>query len=236
MKPLYVTLCLAGLAAPVLAAPVTLQNATATFSQAGFPISATLDGTQGIGVANGWALNPQILDQTAAYETSADVVGALGTAFTFTLTQNFGGSHTVGRFRLSVTSDARATFADGLQSGGDVTASWTQLTPLTALATNGALLDIQGDNSVLALHGGLNPNPPGSVYTITATTAQDNITGIRLEVLEHVSLPFSGPGRQPTNGNFVLQELQVDAVALVPEPASAALVMLGAATLLRRRR
>jgi hypothetical protein len=119
-----------------------------------------------------------------------------------------------------------------LQSGGDVTATWTQLTPLTALATGGATLNMQGDNSILAS----GTNPAASVYTITATTTQNNITGIRLEALEDPSLPSNGPGRQPTNGNFVLQELQVDAVALVPEPASAALVMLGGATLLRRRR
>jgi hypothetical protein len=231
MKPLYVTLCLAGLAAPAFAAPVMLQNATATFSQAGFPISATIDGN--FSGANGWALNPQIVDQTAAYETAVDIVaGPVGTAFTFTLTQNFGNNHTLGRFRFSVTSDTRTTFADGLPSGGDVTANWTQLTPLTAVATGGATLTIQGDNSILA--GGT--NPVASVYTITASTTQTNITGIRLEALEDPSLPSNGPGRQPTNGNFVLQELQVDAVALVPEPASAALVMLGAAALLRRQR
>jgi hypothetical protein len=107
-----------------------------------------------------------------------------------------------------------------------------QLTPLTALASNGATLSIQGDNSILAS----GTSPTESVYTITAATPLTSITGLRLQVLEDPSLPANGPGRQPTNGNFVLQELEVDAVNVVPEPGSLLLLTPLAAMALRRRR
>ena len=50
-------------------------------------------------------------------------------------------------------------------------------------------------------------------------TSLSPITGIRLEVLEDPSLPFNGPGRQPTNGNFVLTELMLHAEELRRRPA-----------------
>jgi hypothetical protein len=231
--PFLICAILAAIAPVALGSPITLQNATATFSQTSLPASATIDGNLGgSAVLNGWAINPNLTNQTAVYETSSNIGGAAGAAFTFVLTQNYGNFHTLGKFRLSVTTDARSTFADGLQVGGDVIATWIELTPLTALATNGATLAIQGDHSILA--GGV--SPMASVYTVTASTAVTGITGIRLEVLEDPSLPFNGPGRQPTNGNFVLQEFQADAVSLVPEPASALLLAAGAGLVLFRRR
>ncbi|MBL8177851.1 MAG: hypothetical protein JNK48_24445 [Bryobacterales bacterium] len=139
--------------------------------------------------------------------------------------------HTVGRFRISVTTDARAGFADGLQSGGDVTAAWTVLTPVSAAATNGPALTILGDGSVLAS----GTNPANSVYTVVAPTALTGITGVRLEVLEDASLPGSGPGRQPANGNFVLTEFEVSVDAAVPEPGTFA-AALGALLLAAARR
>ena len=221
-----------GMSSLTHAAPITLQNASATFSQAGFTIDQTLDTiTSGL---NGWAIDPNELDQTGVWETATNVGGPYGASFTFTLYNNYA-NHAIGKFRLSVTSDPRASFADGLTTSGDVTATWTQLTPQTAIATNGPTLTIQGDNTILAS----GTNPELTVYTVTATTTQTAITGIRLEVLEDPSLPFDGPGRQAGNGNFVLNEFQVDAVNLVPEPATAgacaALMTLVLATRRRRR-
>ena len=45
-------------------------------------------------------------------------------------------------------------------------------------------------------------------YTIVAKTSLQSITGIRLEVLTHDSLPMKGPGRQD-NGNLHLSEFRV---------------------------
>jgi len=214
------------------AAPVPLQQATATFSQGfGGGIDNTIDGlttTDG----NGWAIavgvvGAQAQDQTAAYETVTD---GLFNSYTFTLfnEDDGNGQHTVGKFRLSVTTDDRSLFADGADSGGDVTANWIQLTPSSAAATNGTTLTINSDHTILAS----GTNPAVSTYTITANSSLLTVTGFRLEVFEDPSLPEGGPGR-PFNGNFVLTEFQVDAV---PEPASLGLLGLGAGALLLRRR
>ena len=77
------------------------------------------------------------------------------------------------------------------------------------------------------------------MYTVTASTLLTGITGIRLDVLQNPSLPFDGPGRQPTNGNFVLSEFTVDAQgSSIPEPGTLgtlAAALSGFGVLLRKR-
>ncbi len=198
------------------AALVPLQNGTATFSQGTLSIDEAINGVFA-GDNDGWGIDPFEVDQTAVFESTLNFGVVGGTTLTFVLTHAYPvDPHTLGRFRLSVTTDDRSLFADGLDSGGDVTANWVVLSPLTATATV-ATLTIQGDGSILAS----GPNPAMDVYTVTAFTSLVNMTGIRLEALENPSLPFNGPGRQANNGNFVLTEFTVDAVpaqANVPEP------------------
>ncbi len=74
------------------------------------------------------------------------------------------------------------------------------------------------------------PTPDIDLYTVTTSTTLNGITGIRLEMLQDASLPFNGPGRQPTNGNFVLTHLTLDA-APIPEPGPYALLLAGILTL-----
>ena len=93
---------------------------------------------------------------------------------------------------------------------------------MTASATEGAILTGLGDGSILA--SGV--SPINSIYTISAFTSLDHITGFRLEVLEDPSLPFAGPGRYPANGNFVLSEFTVG-IMPVPEPSVVALFACG---------
>ena len=210
-----------------LAANVPLQQATADFSQTSFLVTAAIDGNTSN--TNGWAIHPQEgQNHTAVFETQLDTGFLGGTLFTFTFQQLLGtAQHTMGRFRISITTDDRSTFADGLTSGGDVTANWTVLDPITFTSSGGATLTKQPDMSILA--SGTSPNQ--DTYTVTALTGLTGITGIRIELMTDPSLPFNGPGRQPLNGNFVLTEMSIDAVASpVPEPSSTAL--FGAATLI----
>ena len=220
------------------AAGVGLQQATATFSQTpqgfygvDFAIDGQNESTQG------WAINPnEGTSQTAVFETTADAGFVGGSTFTFTLTHSFGvANHTLGHFRLSVTTDGRDTFADGLRSGGDVTANWTVLDPTAISSANGSTLSELSDHSILAS----GTAPLNDTYTVTAATNLTGITGFRLEALTDPSLPFGGPGRYPDNGNFVLNEFQVS-VSAVPEPEVYGLMLTGVGVIgfaaLRRRR
>ena len=212
---------------------VALQNATATFSQTfsgDFSVARAIDGVTTDNL--GWAIfdsnaAQNTSAQTAVFETVADAGIAGGTRLTFNLTQAYAISpHLIGRFRLSATTDARSQFADGLQTGGDVTANWTILTLASAVSANGASLSILGDNSVLS--GGANPGT--DIYTVSALTGLTGITGIRLEVMEDASLPTNGPGRQASNGNFVLSGFSVaQSAAVVPEASPLSLLGVGIA-------
>ncbi len=207
--------------------PVTFQNPTAILSQGGFPVSALIDGNVTPSVGAGWA-NSALGDNTAVLETTRNITG--DNILSFEIVSGGFGTHTLGRFRLSVTSDDRTTFADGLANGGDVIANWTVLDIQTAKSSNaGTILTELGDGSILASGG------PAEVETYFLTSFfQGTITGVRLEAIEDPSLPFNGPGRSSSNGNFVVLELSMNAVQ-VPEPASAALLLMGAAGLMRRR-
>ena len=98
----------------------------------GFPVGDASDGSVDSG--SGWAIfraagDPLPLgttSETAVWETATDVEApgdlvrlsvAMHEVFT---SPPF---HLIGRFRWSVTTDERDTFADGLATGGDVTAT-----------------------------------------------------------------------------------------------------------------
>ena len=217
------------------AASVPLQNATATYSQISFPValesygvSYAIDGV--IDNRTGWAIarpdntNPFGVTgpETAAFETVNDLDFSQGTVLTFTFFQNHSVSlfepnprHNLGKFRLSVTTDPRDAFADGLESGGDVTANWIVLDPISFSSLVDTTLTELADHSILAS----GPNPDTDTYTVVTQTSLTGITGFRLETLEDSSLPQGGPGRREENGNFVLSEFQVKA-APVPEGGS----------------
>jgi hypothetical protein len=246
LKPTFNSLkpgcCLLALAATLCSSPavivsVPLQQPTATFSQSfagDFSVARAINGTTADD--RGWAIasgaGTSIPAQTAAFETVNNIGLAGGSILTFTLTQNNTNSgHLLGRFRLSITTDDRSLFCDGLQTGGDVTANWTVLSPDSVTAPNTSTFTVLGDQSMLA--GGSTPDT--DVYTITAQTFLTGITGIRLEALEDPSLPFNGPGRWPGNGNFVLSEFEVG-ISPIPEPATSTLMAVFALGCLALRR
>ena len=79
---------------------------------------------------------------------------------------------------------------------------WSVATPVTAKSKSGATLKIGGDKAVQAS----GKNPDKDVFTLTLKTDLKKLTGLRLEVLKHKSLPKNGPGRAG-NGNLVLQKM-----------------------------
>ncbi|MGI9244401.1 MAG: DUF1549 and DUF1553 domain-containing protein, partial [Verrucomicrobiales bacterium] len=82
--------------------------------------------------------------------------------------------------------------------------SWTTLVPVDLKSTNGAVLTVEADQSVLAT--GSNGK---TEYTFSASTDVTGITAVRLEMLTDKRIAGNGPGRG--NGNFVLGEIELQA-------------------------
>lgn len=206
------------------AAPILLQNGAATTSLTGLDVGQASDGTTT--GAGGWSSGGP---GTAVWETATDV--GMG-AFNVTLNQAFGFGHMIGRFRISVTTDDRSMFADGLANGGDVTANWIVLSPTSVTVPAGMTFSVLGDDTIITG----NPANTGD-YVVGYNLGITGVTGIRIELVQHPALPLGGPG-YAANGNFVLTELSLDAV-VAPEPGTAMLVALGLVALgvgRRRRR
>jgi hypothetical protein len=96
---------------------ITLANASHDFAQDGFSAAGAIDNNPG----SGWALAPQFGQPHAAVFETVEAVGAEGgTLLTFTLEQNFGSQHTIGRFRLAATTAARPVRIGGPMYPADV--------------------------------------------------------------------------------------------------------------------
>lgn len=96
---------------PTAVRPVKLQNATADFSQQGFPVANAIDGKSD----TGWALSGQLgKSHVAIFETAVDAGAEGGTILMLTLDQQYGQAHTIGRFRISVTGSERPVRHHGL--------------------------------------------------------------------------------------------------------------------------
>ncbi len=89
------------------------------------------------------------------------------------------------------------------------TFDWTPIPPSSLASKNGATMEVLDDRSVLV--SGDKPNQ--DVYTVELETDLKGVTGLRLEVLPHESLPDGGPGRAPlfSVGDFLLTEFEVEA-------------------------
>ena len=95
-----------------------------------------------------------------------------------------------------------ATWEQSLASTGN--SIWATLTPADLQSTNGAILTLEPDQSVIATG-----NNGKTTYTLSANSDLAGITAVRLEALADDRLPGNGPGRG--NGNFVLGEFEMQA-------------------------
>ena len=156
--------------------PIGLQNATATFSQVNNTPDKTIDGFNG---PTGWAIqdaNNETKSETAVWETTTDLINP----GSIKLEMIHGWSQLVlGHYRWSVTGDDRSTFADGLGTGGDVTANWTYLADPTFdhVGENPSPTFTELLDSSILLSG----NTGSGWYSVTYNTVPlTTITGIRL--------------------------------------------------------
>jgi hypothetical protein len=87
---------------------VKLVQPQASFQQDGFPVGNAIDNN----AVTGWAIAPQFgKDSVAVFQFEKPLAVKAGATLTFTLDQRFGGGHTVGKFRLSLTADKQPKLA-----------------------------------------------------------------------------------------------------------------------------
>ena len=88
-----------------------MHKAQADFAQEGWAIGGAIDNNP----ATGWAVLPQFgKAHSALFEVKDAVKNEKGTTFTVTLSMQYGQKHTIGKFRLSATSDKEPKLADGV--------------------------------------------------------------------------------------------------------------------------
>jgi hypothetical protein len=88
--------------------PAKFSKAQATFSQADYDVSGAIDGKK----STGWAISPQLGQPQTAFFTFEKPVGdGNEVELSIKLEQNFGLDHTIGHFRLSVSTDPAAVNA-----------------------------------------------------------------------------------------------------------------------------
>lgn len=203
-------------------------NATASFSQGGFSPDFAVDGIFNGADAGGtgWALAGSgsvgnTNSATAVFKPIAPLAAGSGYNLTFNMFQGGFTNHTLGNFRLAYTTDPSASFGNGADNGGTVAANWTTLLPTAATSTNaGSTPNFRmNPDGTIFVFGPLNNL---DTYLVTAPTGPlaSAITGFRLEALETnlLAANANGPGRS-ANGNIVLREFSVDAVAApLPRP------------------
>lgn len=110
------------------------------------------------------------------------------------------------------------------RSGG---AQWTPLDVHSFVSLEGATLTQipAGVEKGVILAGGNNPDT--DTYVVTGTTSLSQVSGVRLDLFPHPSLPMNGPGRCH-NGNLHLSEIIV--TAFLPGQMGGAQVPIARAT------
>ena len=100
---------------PDKATKIGLENAQADFSQADYDVATAIDGNRAA-TGNGWAISPEAgVNHTASFETKQDLGYDGGTVLTLLLHQQYqSGQHSIGRFRLSVTTSTGPIQLEGL--------------------------------------------------------------------------------------------------------------------------
>src|SRR5690606_15945741 len=83
--------------------PLTIHRASADFNQADWGVERAIDGKSG----TAWGIHPAVgTNHVAVFELDEGVPVPAGSRFAISLRQSHGGSHLIGAFRLSATSDS----------------------------------------------------------------------------------------------------------------------------------
>jgi len=181
---------------------IKFASAEADFSQENFPVTNAIDGKASTGWAIGGAENPRA-HRHAILTLAEPVTVEKKSAVTVRLVQNFGGQHTLGRFRISLGTelpDSGSTverrrelrdrkFAKWIGSELEKVVEWKTLRPVEARSTT-PFLTIQEDDSIFA-SGDFTKS---DTYTLKFQNVPAGVKAFRLEMLPDERLPMHGPG------------------------------------------
>ncbi len=191
---------------------LALMASSPTAEQAGFPLSAAVDGDEN----SGWAVDDgkgnlhQTRTAVFAFPESLPV-----TSLNVTLKQTHGNHHTLGRVKVSLGTTATPATTLSLEQATEAwlatqrshTARWQPVAP-TVATSNLPLLTIQPDASVFVS----GDTSKADTYQLQFTKVPTGVTAIRLEALPDSRLPGRGPGMayyEGPKGDFFLGEFQL---------------------------
>jgi len=149
-------------------APVRLVEAHADHEQPGFPARNVIDGDDRSGWAVGGPPEKMHARRNVRFIASDDLSDAAGVRLRFLIGQNFGGQHTLGRFKLYATTDPRVrqTLPDVLRPILQVASDRRSPAQQNALLTHFAATFDLATKEMLAKRSGLMeaaPTPPDTL-------------------------------------------------------------------------
>jgi hypothetical protein len=201
---------------------IKFSAAEADFSQPSFPVENAIDGKSNTGWAVG-AEDGKRLHRRAILTLAEPLTLKEKSGVRVRLVQDFGGQHTLGRFRISLGSELPESasteerrrelrdrkFAKWLEGELQNVIEWKPLRPVEAKATT-PFLTVQDDDSIFA-SGDFTKN---DTYTLRFQSVPAGTTAFRLEMLPDERLPMHGPGAvayEGPLGDFFLSTVRVTA-------------------------
>ena len=201
-------------------APLKLTNASADFSQSGFPANHAIDGAPN----TGWAIHGPgewNVDRKILVDFEKPLVLDREQLITIKLDHSYGGNHVLGKFRVSLGTivdkkipvDLRRTqlltqrFDEWTKQQATQVNSWQVANPVRATAST-PLLTILDDKSVLAT----GDFQKADIYVVDFDSLPAGVTGLQMEVIPDERLPKGGPGAvyyEGPLGDFFLSEVTV---------------------------
>lgn len=192
----------------------------ADHSQDGFPPANALDGKANTGWAVGTSAEKRF-PRRLILKLAEPLELQTSSPFRIRLKQEYGGQHTLGRFRLSLGQDLNAgaeladkrrehlekKFQAWLHQESRKVAAWTQARP-THASSEIPTLTIESDDAIFA-SGDFSKN---DTYRLTFANVPAGTRAIRLQMLPDDRLPMRGPGRvayEGPEGDFYLSNFQV---------------------------
>jgi hypothetical protein len=198
---------------------VKFASAEADYTQEGFSPEAAFDGKDN----TGWAIaGPENLRQHrhAIFKLEKPVALENSTPITVRIKQQYGGKHTLGRFRVSLGEEALAgesiaekrqqnldrNFRKWVEAETPKIVKWERLHPVEVNGDH-PTLNVEADDVIFA-SGDFTKN---DTYTLKFQNVPAGAKAIRIEVLPDPRLPGNGPGRvfyEGSPGDFFLSNLK----------------------------